>query len=480
VSGDALGDPVVTGGVTGIAVQVEDLARAGLVLSDVGLELAAVAASAGTVLLDAPGPSALLDPAGAARAASALAAAVAGPSGVGAAVVALEVRAGQLVLAAARYTGADRLEGELRELRHWLQGSLAVLALPAVVLVGGTWWVATTAAGRDPLEQAEDWLAEHPGAAEEISGSAPALLSGVVGALLGPAAGPADTALRAATGRTLLPRSLAEAASLVALAYPPAEPEVALTSTAPASAPGGVGALVAGLAATSRTASGRGQGAVVVRRLLGRGPDGARAVSWVVDVPGTKDWQPDPRERPYVNDLASNLELMAGEPNVRVDAVRDALRQAGAQADDPVMLVGHSQGGLVAITAAGALRDEFQVSHVVTVGSPTARLPVPADVQVLSLEDRDDVVPRLDAAPNPDRAGHVTVAFDGSGQGLVEAHALAGYAAAASALDGQDHPAVREWLRTADAFVLDDQEDRAGHTVDVRAQTYLVRNGDPP
>jgi hypothetical protein len=485
MSGDGpLGDVMVTGGVTGLAVQVEDLVRTGTVLSDVGLELAAVAASAGTVLLDLPGPCALLDAGGAARATAAVLDAVAGPSGVGGAAVALELRAGQLVLAAARYAAADRLEGELRDLRHWVQGSVAVAALPAVLLVGGAWWVTTSASGGDPLEEAEDWLADHPGAVDELAGGAPALVSGLVGGLagglLGPVTGPADAAVRAVTGRTLLPRSLAEAAALVGLAYPPAEPEVTLLGTGSASAPGGVGPLVAGLAATSGAARGQRQGAVVIRRLVSRGPDGSSSVSYVVDLPGTKDWQPDPRERPYVNDLASSLELMAGEPSVRVEAVREVLRQAGVQAHDPVMLVGHSQGGLVAVAAAAALQDDYRVSHVVTVGSPTGRMAVPAGVQVLSLENRDDVVPRLDAAPNPDRTGHVTVAFDGSGEGLVEAHDLAGYRSAAAALDRQDHPAVREWLRTADAFVLDAAEDRSGHTVEVRTSTFVVRNGAPP
>lgn len=45
----------------------------------------------------------------------------------------------------------------------------------------------------------------------------------------------------------------------------------------------------------------------------------------------------------------------------------------------------------------------FNITHVVTAGSPIGRTDIPADVQVLSLENQRDIVPHLDAAPNPDR-----------------------------------------------------------------------------
>ena len=476
---------VVTGGVASVEVRVDDLVRTARVLAEVGGELGAVAASAGTVLADrVPGPCALLDPAGAARATAAVLAAVAGPSGVAAAALAVEVRAGQLLVTAARYEAADRLDGELRDLRHWLQGSAAVLALPALpalAVVGGGWAAVTLATGGHPLAEAEDWLADHPGVVDEISGSAPALVSGLMTTLLGPLAVPADAALRATTGRTLLPRTLAESAALLALVYPPATADVRLVGhTTQDAAPTGIGSLVAGLAATDAAARGPAQGTLVVRRLETRGPDGTPTVSFVVDVPGTKDWQPDPRTRENVNDLASNLELVSGEPTVRVEAVREALRQAGAGPDDPVLLVGHSQGGLVAVRAAADLQGDHRVTHVVTVGSPTARLDVPPTVQVLSLENRQDVVPRLDAAPNPDRASHVTVVFDAPAATLADEHAMRVYAPAAAALDGSGHPALRTWVRSADAFVLDGSERAWGERVTVTRSTYLVRNGDAP
>lgn len=477
---EALSDVVVTGGVTGIHVRADELVRVAQVLADVGLEVGVVAAVTGSVLAErALEAAALLDPSGAARASAAVLAAVAGPSGALAAAVALQVRAGQLVVAAARYTAADRLEGELRDLRRWAQGSAAVLALPALpalAVVGGGWAAVTLTTGGDPVDEAEDWLADHPGVVDEVTGSLPAAVTGLTGALLGPLAAPADAVLRATTGRTLLPRDLAESAALLALLYPRATPEVELAATGSAAAPTGLGGLVAGLTASSAGARGAQQGAVVVRRLVRPDADAERAVSWVVDVPGTKDWQLDPRTRPYVNDLASNLELVSGEPTVRVEAVREALRQAGARSDDPVLLVGHSQGGLVAARAAAALQGDYAVSHVVTVGSPVARVEVPEAVRVLSMENRQDLVPRLDAAPNPDRASRVTVAFDAPAPTLAAEHDLElVYAPAAAALDPADHPAVREWLRSAEAFLA-----APGEATTVTTSTYVVRNGAPP
>ena len=90
--------------------------------------------------------------------------------------------------------------------------------------------------------------------------------------------------------------------------------------------------------------------------------------------------------------------------------IAEALALAGASAGDPVMLVGHSQGGMVAAQAAadsasGAFA--YNVIHVLTAGSPIGLADVPDDVQVLALENNNDVVPHLDSTDNP-RSPNVT------------------------------------------------------------------------
>jgi pimeloyl-ACP methyl ester carboxylesterase len=216
------------------------------------------------------------------------------------------------------------------------------------------------------------------------------------------------------------------------------------------------------------------QGEVDVRVVTTVGADGRRSTSYVVHVLGTKDWQYDPRRRPFLNDLSTNLTAMAGRPTARIDGIATALRSAGARPGDPVMLVGHSQGGLVAMRAAQewTRSGSFAVTHVLAAGSPSGAVHAPGSVQVLALESRQDVVVELDAADSPDRSNVTTVRFDSSLRGVVANHDLAAsYLPAARALPALDDPSVRAWLGSAGAFLAAD-----GESVTVRAERFDVRN----
>jgi pimeloyl-ACP methyl ester carboxylesterase len=139
------------------------------------------------------------------------------------------------------------------------------------------------------------------------------------------------------------------------------------------------------------------------------------------------------------------------------------------------MLVGHSQGGLVAMRAAEAYAADgrFTVTHVVTAGSPTARMPVPPSVSVLSLENRYDLVPRLDGTPPPADPNRVTVVFDAQHHDVGLNHAMSTtYVPAARAVDTDlSDPSLAAWREGAGAFF-------APPTVAVHAQTTVwdVRN----
>jgi hypothetical protein len=136
------------------------------------------------------------------------------------------------------------------------------------------------------------------------------------------------------------------------------------------------------------------------------GPTGRH---WVVSIPGTTDWSPVAGRTPF--DLTGDVRLMAGERSAGMAGVVAAMRATGVRSGEPVLLVGHSQGGLIAAAVAAdpAVRREFTVTHVLTSGAPVASVPVPDDVQVLSLEHTDDLVPRLDGSANPDRSKWITV-----------------------------------------------------------------------
>ena len=136
-------------------------------------------------------------------------------------------------------------------------------------------------------------------------------------------------------------------------------------------------------------------------------PDGTRA--HLVICPGTQEWTANNGAQPH--DLLSNLEGVAGAPNAYEASIDAALRQAGVSPDEPIVLAGHSQGGILAaeFSADPAMRAKYDVAQVVTFGSPTAAAMIPGDVETVHFESDDDWVTGLDGAANPAGANRATV-----------------------------------------------------------------------
>ncbi|MBR7743279.1 hypothetical protein KC207_08255 [Phycicoccus sp. BSK3Z-2] len=170
-------------------------------------------------------------------------------------------------------------------------------------------------------------------------------------------------------------------------------------------------------------------------------PDGGSA--WVVAVPGTQEWSPTAGGNPF--DLTADVRAVTGDATVAAAGVTAALaraqRDAGRGAEgrqDPVLLVGHSQGGIhaAALAADPAFRRRFRTTHVVTTGAPVGLFPVPPSVDVLSVEHADDPVPTLDLTPNPARDTWRTLRV-GSGPAVdAGRHAREGYEATVRAAEG--------------------------------------------
>jgi len=122
-------------------------------------------------------------------------------------------------------------------------------------------------------------------------------------------------------------------------------------------------------------------------------PDGRSR--WIVYVCGTITFTPAATDEPF--DLRSDLTGVAGERSDSEAALSAAMRRAGVGPDDPVLLVGHSQGALDAVRL--AQRGDFDVQGVVTLGGPTGQLVLPQHVPELSVEHEEDVVPVLGGLP---------------------------------------------------------------------------------
>jgi hypothetical protein len=185
------------------------------------------------------------------------------------------------------------------------------------------------------------------------------------------------------------------------------------------------------------------QGTIEIQTL--HEPDGS--IRHIVYLPGTDDLATTPLNQDGdVRDLATNLELIAGHDTTYQQGIERAMRRAGIGPDDPVLLVGHSQGGMEA-AAMLANGSPFRVTSVVTAGAPTAQVHgFPVGSHVLSLENDGDVVPLLDGADNPDSVPQVTVRFDDHETSIAGDHALHHYVRGAAAVDASTDPSVRAEL----------------------------------
>jgi len=170
-------------------------------------------------------------------------------------------------------------------------------------------------------------------------------------------------------------------------------------------------------------------------------------VSWVVYVPGTTDWTVGDGEP---QDLLTNLEGVGGTPTVMESAVVTAMRQAGIQPGEEVALYGHSQGGITVsnVAADPSIQDRYNITTVLTAGSPTAGADIPDDVHALHVENAGDAVPGLDAAPTPTGPRRQVAMVDTHQMGMDGyPHASDVYAQATEGLEGRA-PELGDWSRS--------------------------------
>jgi pimeloyl-ACP methyl ester carboxylesterase len=182
-------------------------------------------------------------------------------------------------------------------------------------------------------------------------------------------------------------------------------------------------------------------------------PDGSRRV--IVDVTGTKSWDPLPTRD--ITSLTTNGRALVGERTAYEEGVLAAMRAAGVQRSDRVMMVGHSEGGMVAVTAArdATASGEFDVTHVITAGAPIGRTvgSLPARVKVLALENTTDVVPHLDGVANPDKPNVTTVSGQRGNNTVGGDHDIArSYVPLAGDAQASHHRSVREFLHSAGGY----------------------------
>jgi hypothetical protein len=426
----------VTGGAAGIEAMYDAVRALADVFDETGDELRAWAVDGGRALTDPDLlSSAPLAAPTFALAEAAILAATTGPLGLLPGSVGWEVDAELVRAAVAALAASDDAAHLALEVVDWRLGLAAGAALRFLGPAAVVGLHALPPELRDRLGgAAQGWIVGHPGLAQHAVNAGGGLLTGLF------------------TGLAPLPFVVPDnrtATALLATAYDDGR---AVTSRRPDldvpsghRQPDSAEALiehlseVAGLSPHPDSAD---NGTVEVQS-LDPGTDRARHV---VYIPGTDDLATLPwTQDGDVRDLGSDLRSAAGQDTAYQRGILDAMRQAGIGPHEPVLLVGHSLGGMEA--AALASRDTgFAITDVVTAGSPTAQVDgFPDGVRVLSLEHRGDVVPLLDGADNPDTREQTTVVFDDGGVPEIEAkHGYGHYVDGAAAVDASTDPSLTD------------------------------------
>lgn len=176
--------------------------------------------------------------------------------------------------------------------------------------------------------------------------------------------------------------------------------------------------------------------------------------TFVVTLPGTQGIGiSEDSENPF--DVLGVLEPTVEDSRYVTAGVAEALRRAGAEAGDAVILSGYSQGGGHAAHVAVNLTEEsdYEVVFLLTAGSPTGGTDLPPGLAALHLEHVQDWVPGIDGKQNPDTRDRVTMTLtdpvaipEGEDAGLGPAHRLDNYREGAARADASDDASLKAAL----------------------------------
>ncbi|HEY8312374.1 MAG TPA: hypothetical protein VIG47_17530, partial [Gemmatimonadaceae bacterium] len=159
---------------------------------------------------------------------------------------------------------------------------------------------------------------------------------------------------------------------------------------------------IASLFASGRQIDDLGRDSFATIRIFTSTDEDGRVVGYTVQIPSTQSAFPWRSGAP--NDLTADLHAMiAGRQTALSHAVIEAMEATGIPKgpdSPPILITGFSLGGITAASIASS-DTGYNVRHVITAGSPIGQFPIPASVDVLAFESRQDVVCASDGSPNP-------------------------------------------------------------------------------
>lgn len=169
--------------------------------------------------------------------------------------------------------------------------------------------------------------------------------------------------------------------------------------------------------------------------------------AWTVLIPGTQNWSlftTNPQN------LSTNIHTNNNLPNVMERAVDQSLSQAGYRSGDPLELVGHSQGGAVAVGFARRYRHKYNVRSVLTAGSNLGQIRLPEQIKLLAVENSNDIVPGLDGRQNRKAKNINTIKIHDPAQDCqpnLKQHNLEEYRRLSSEQDFNSRKEITNWNR---------------------------------
>lgn len=428
----------VHGGAGSIHATYDDLERLGRLYADLGERLVQDAWNDKREAVDGDlVASSFLSPRTFAEAEVAILDATYGPRGLVVRAAVIEAESFCFLAVVETYRATDELRRDAIGSLEYGLGFVVGVNLPGVLMVGALTYGGLHLSGVSDAELIAH-LEDHPEVTETLLGGGGGLLDGL-------GAGPLTAPVLGLLGvRGFHPDTGSAAADLGALLF--GSYAGALDDTYPTDdfedridAPHDVQDLIDDLDVVATDTL---DGVINIQEV--RGADAS--VAYIVQLPGTDDFL----EEHSIRNLGANLSLIAGDSTAYGEAIRQAMKIAGVPHDAPVLLVGHSQGGMQAAALAGDPDFDYDVTHVVTAGAPIATSCVPEHVQVLSLENTGDLVPLLDGAANPSVASHTTVQADvhtGSlGAAPGQNHSLSTYSQIAAAVDASSDPSVQHFV----------------------------------
>jgi hypothetical protein len=182
---------------------------------------------------------------------------------------------------------------------------------------------------------------------------------------------------------------------------------------------------------------------------------------FVIYLPGTQHWNPLDTKNEL--DPAQNFAALANMHHVPTQhQVTNILAQHNIGSHDHLTIVGHSQGALVGAKFAES-KHNFHIDGLLTLGAPLGQEHLPQGIRVLSIENTDDFVPRLDDAPNSQTQDWLTVqahSQNSKGHAWFAPHSAAAYEKTAKLVD---QSANRELLIAKDQLLAPFSDAQSGH-----------------